>query len=105
MTQVLSIAGPFIVSCPVVNNQCNGVNATNANVCSGRGSCSLTVCHCDEGFAGKNCEETAAQKTCTEHPVSAAPRSFVHSNERFEESSAALVSGLLMSVTVAIFAC
>jgi len=59
MTQVFAIAGPFITSCPATSSQCNGVNANDANVCSGNGVCSLNVCTCKSGFEGNSCDVTA----------------------------------------------
>jgi len=106
MTQVLSIAGPFIVSCPSVNDRCNGISSNSTDICSGRGACSLTVCHCDSGFVGRNCENSASASTsCPSASAEPEDRSLFVEGATENYSSASTVTGLISSMVVAVIAC
>ncbi|KAL0487336.1 1 TM domain-containing transmembrane protein [Acrasis kona] len=120
MSQVLAIAGPFITSCPAINSQCNGVSADNSNVCSGRGVCSFTVCTCNRGFEGFQCNVAAtpspscpvtssAPTATTRAPVqstSKAPNANESGDDNSRESSGAgqitSVVGLIVAVMTAL---
>ncbi|KAL0480817.1 RDS1 [Acrasis kona] len=103
MTQVLAIASPFIVSCPAVNNQCNGVAATNSGVCSGNGVCSFTVCTCNTGFQGLDCNSTSsAVPSCPSQSTTVPPNN--ESGDDNSRSGAAQVVGSLLGVGAAAFA-
>lgn len=65
IAQVLNIVttNNFIAACPPANSQCNGVASTSSSVCSGQGTCQYTVCVCNSGFGGNNCQNAISTPT------------------------------------------